>query len=182
MTKIAVLVGSLREGSYNKLLAKNLEQLAPEGVEFEHVDINLPLFNADLEADFPAVVQAMKQQIEAADGVLFVTAEYNRGVPGVLKNAMDWASRPYGSNSFKGKPAGITGASSGKIGTAVAQADLRHISAYLEMRPMGQPEVYFGPAGELFDETGVVVAGSQDFLRKYMEALTVWVRKEETVL
>jgi len=177
MTKIAVLVGSLREGSYNKLLAKNLEQLAPEGVEFDHVDINLPLFDADLEADLPQAVAVMKRQIETADGVLFVTPEYNRGVSGVLKNAIDWASRPDGRNSFKGKPAGIVGASSGRIGTAVAQAALRQTLLYLEMRPLGQPEVYFGPSGELFDEAGVVVAGSREFLQTYIVTLTAWIRK-----
>ncbi len=123
MTKIAVLVGSLRDGSMNKMLAKNLEALAPEGTEFEYADLNLPLFNEDIEPNFPQEAQAAKDVVERADGVLFVTPEYNRGVPGVLKNAIDWLSRPWGQNSFAGKPAGIVGATP----SAVVRLSLRRI-------------------------------------------------------
>ena len=177
MTKIAVLVGSLRAESFNRTLAKNLEELAPNGVEFEYVDMHLPLYNDDMLQDFPAVVQKGKEIIEAADGVLFVTPEYNRGVSGVLKNAIDWMSRPYGSNSFDGKPAGIVGVSSGQIGTAVAQSHLRGILVYLNMTVMGQPEVYF--SADKFDDEGVVVEGSQEYLVNYMAAFTDWVRSTE---
>ena len=182
MTKIAVLVGSLRTGSLNRTLASNLEELAPEGVEFVYADMNLPLYNDDLLHDFPAVVQKAKDIIESADGVLFVTPEYNRGVPGVLKNAIDWISRPYGANSFDGKPAGIVGVSSGQIGTAVAQSHVRGMLVYLNMTVLGQPEVYF--SADKFDENGKVVEGSRDYLVNYMAALDEWVRtmKPSTVV
>lgn len=157
MTKIAVFVGSLQKKSLNRMLAKNLEAAAPVGVEFSYVDIStLPLFNQDLEAEFPASAQAMKDIVEAADGVLFATPEYNRSIPGVLKNAIDWASRPWGSNSFAGKPAGIVGATVSPVGTAVAQADLRHILVYLNVKLLGQPEVYFATASQSFNEAGEV--------------------------
>lgn len=179
MTKIAVFVGSLQEGSFNKKLAKNLETLAPEGVEFNYVDINLPLFNQDLESDFPSEARAAKDIVEAADGVLFVTPEYNRGVPGVLKNAIDWTSRPWGDNSFAGKPAGIVGASPSPVGTAVAQADLRHIAAYLGTKLLGQPEVYLADAHEHFDEQGTIVEGSKESLKNYIDTFCTWVENEK---
>lgn len=179
MTKIAVLVGSLQEKSFNKLLAKNLESLAPEGVEFDYVDLNLPLFNQDLESDFPAEAQAGKDIIEAADGVLFVTPEYNRSIPGVLKNGIDWFSRPWGKSSFAGKPAGIVGASISPLGTAVAQADLRHIVVYLGVKLLGQPEVYVTNAHSVFDENGQVVEASRDHLKTYIDTLVKWIDSEE---
>lgn len=179
MTKIAVFVGSLQEKSFNKMLAKNLEAVAPEGVEFDYVDIStLPLFNQDLEAEFPTPAQAMKDIVEAADGVLFVTPEYNRSIPGVLKNAIDWASRPWGSNSFAGKPAGLVGATISPVGTAVAQADLRHIMVYLNVKLLGQPEVYFASAHGLFDENGIVIDEKKAELEAYMKAFTDWVIAE----
>lgn len=181
MTKIAVLVGSLREDSINKKLAKNLEKLAPEGVEFDYVDLNLPLFNQDLEGSFPAEAQAAKDTVEAADGVLFVTPEYNRSIPGVLKNAIDWISRPWGHNSLNGKPTGIVGASGGPVGTAVAQSDLRHIGGYLNVRLMGQPELYFGFATERFDENGDVIEESREFVQSYINAFATWVEQEKKV-
>ncbi|HET8884106.1 MAG TPA: NAD(P)H-dependent oxidoreductase [Candidatus Saccharimonadales bacterium] len=179
MAKIAVFVGSLQEGSFNKKLAKNLEILVPEGVEFNYVDINLPLFNQDLEADFPAAAQAAKDIVEAADGVLFVTPEYNRSIPGVLKNAIDWTSRPWGSNSFAGKPAGIVGASPSPVGTAVAQGDLRHIAAYLGTKLLGQPEVYLANAHEHFDEKGTIVDSSKELLQDYIDTFSAWVENEK---
>ena len=154
MTKIAVFVGSLREQSFNKSLAHSLEKLAPEGVKFEYVDINLPLFNQDLETNYPVEAKAVKDIVESSDAVLFVTPEYNRSISGVLKNAIDWASRPWGTNSFNGKPVGIVGASGGPIGTAVAQSDLRHIVAFLNTKLMGQPEVYIANADDVFNEAG----------------------------
>lgn len=180
MTKIAVFVGSLREDSINKKLAKNLEALAPEGVEFDYIDLNLPLFNQDLEADYPAAAQKVKEQVEAADGVLFVTPEYNRSVPGVLKNAIDWASRPWGTNSFAHKPTGIVGASGGPIGTAVAQSHLRGICGFLDVKFMSQPELYFN-ATNGFDEAGQVTGESRDYVKRYIDTFTDWVRKEENI-
>lgn len=172
MTTIAVFVGSLRDGSLNKKLAKNLEELAPEGTTFDYVDLNLPLYNSDDEAAFPESATAAKQKVEAADGVLIVTPEYNRSIPGVLKNAIDWASRPWGQNSFDAKPVALAGATIGPIGTAVAQSDLRHIAGYLNMRLVGQPELYFNFAGSKFDDDGKVLdehkAELQEFITKFV--------------
>lgn len=177
--KIAVFVGSLQESSYNKKLAKNLEALSPEGVEFEYVNIAMPLFNQDLEEGKPEIVTKAKQIVELADAVLFVTPEYNRSVPGVLKNAIDWVSRPYGFNSFKDKPAGIVGATINIAGTAAAQAELRNILSYLQMRIMGQPEVYIPSiTSEIFNESGTITDERWERnLRQYMEALTAFVRQ-----
>lgn len=174
MTKIAVLVGSLSEGSINKTLAKNLEALAPEGTEFVYADLDLPLFNYDLEADFPTKAKALKDLVESADGVLFATPEYNRSFSGVLKNAIDWASRPWGSNSFDGKPAGIVGASVGATGATQAQAALRNVAVYLNTKLLGQPELYIN-APATFDGNGDVVAESKDFLQGYVDAFVAHV-------
>jgi len=180
MAKIAVFVGSLQEKSLNKLLAKNLEALAPEGVEFNFTDISvLPLYNQDLEQDYPAEAQAVKDIVEAADGVLFVTPEYNRSIPGVLKNAIDWTSRPWGQNSFNAKPVGIVGATIGPVGTAVAQSDLRHIGGFLNVKLMGQPELYLANATNRFDESGVIVDDSRELLQGYIDAFATWVDKEK---
>lgn len=176
MTKIAVYVGSLRQDSINKKLAHALEELAPDGVTFEHVDINLPLFSEDLEAEYPAEAQKVKDIVASADGVLFVTPEYNRGLPGVLKNAIDWTSRPYGTSPLPGKPTGIVGASSGPIGTAAAQQQLRAILLYLDTHPLGQPEVYLN-GSVAFDENGDIVEGSRDFLKKYIDTFIAHVQK-----
>ena len=152
---IVAISGSLRKGSYNTMLVKELAELAPEDMTIKVVEIgNLPLYNQDDEATFPAVAQELKDKIEAADGVIIATPEYNRSIPGVLKNAIDWASRPYGKNSFAGKPVLVAGVSVGKIGTAVAQSHLKQIMVYLDTRVVGQPELYLGPATELFDEEG----------------------------
>ena len=179
MSTIAVLVGSLRKESLNHTLAKNLEELASEGTRFQYVDLRMPLFNQDMETEFPAEAQAAKDIIEAADGVLFITPEYNRSIPGVLKNAIDWLSRPWGKNSLAGKPAGIVGASISVVGTAVAQADLRHILVYLGVKLLGQPEVYFANAHELFDENGEVVETSRDFLKNYIDTFVAWTDQEK---
>jgi chromate reductase, NAD(P)H dehydrogenase (quinone) len=141
VTKIAVFVGSLRKDSINEQFAKELEKLLPEGVTFDYADINVPLYNTDLEADFPAGASALKKLAESADGVLFVTPEYNRSFPGVLKNAIDWASRPWGTNSFDGKPAAIAGVSA-SLATTQAQQQLRNVLIYLNTKLMGQPEAY----------------------------------------
>jgi NAD(P)H-dependent FMN reductase len=152
---IVALSGSLRKNSFNTALLHALQSLAPAGMNITIADIsNLPLYNQDDEAAFPAVAKALKDAIEAADGIIIATPEYNRSIPGVLKNAIDWASRPWGQNSFVGKPVLTAGVSVGKVGTAIAQSHLRQILTYLDMQVVGQPELYLGPASELFDTEG----------------------------
>lgn len=177
MTKIAVFVGSLREKSSNKALAKALEAARLEGMEFVYIDINLPLYSEDIEnVGFPKEVQKAKSMVEAADGVLFVTPEYNRGVPGVLKNAIDWVSRPYGDSSFKNKPVGIVGSSMGPVGTAVAQSGLRSTMLFQGAKVLGQPEVYLANAYEVFDEKGTVLSERwRKNIEQYMAAFSEWV-------
>lgn len=179
--KIAVLVGSLRADSLNKKLARTLEAVAPNGVEFDYVSIDMPLFNQELEANFPEAAQKAKDSVRAADGVLFVTPEYNRSIPGVLKNAIDWMSRPYGDSAFKGKPVGIVGAASGPTGTTVAQSDLRHVVAFLEMKLMGQPEVYLANAGTFeYDENDSITDERwRKNLETYMATFAAWVEAEK---
>lgn len=178
MTKLAVFVGSLRKSSSNKMLAEALKDSAPEGVEFEYINLRLPLYNEDVEtAGIPEEVQKAKKLVEAADGVLFVTPEYNRSVPGVLKNAIDWISRPYGQSSFAGKPVGIVGSSVGPVGTAVAQSDLRHIMLFQGAKIMGQPEVYVANAYEVFGDDGAVLSERwQKNFKQYIEAFIAWIK------
>lgn len=177
MTEIAVFVGSLRTDSLNKKLAKNLEKLAPKDVRFNYVDLNLPLYNNDLETKFPTEVKKLKTVIANSDGVLIVTPEYNRSVPGVLKNAIDWASRPYGDNSFDGKPLALAGATSGPIGTAVAQSDLRHIAGYLNMRLLGQPELYFNFADKKLDANSEVIDEYRGQLQQFIDGFVAYINK-----
>lgn len=177
MTNIAVLVGSLRDDSMNKKLARSLESLAPAGVSFNYVDLNLPLYNADNEMPYPQPAGKAKDIVQAADGVLIVTPEYNRSVPGVLKNTLDWISRPYGHNGFSGKPLAIAGASTGPIGTAVAQSDLRHIAGHLNMYLAGQPELYFGLAADKFGDDGLAKPEYHDQLRTFIEKFVAFINK-----
>lgn len=179
MANIAVFVGSLQKKSFNKMLAKNLEQLAPSGTTFEHIDVELPLYNQDLEADFPVKVQKMKDIVRAADGVLFVTPEYNRSIPGVLKNAIDWISRPYGMSAFNGKPGGVVSAGVNHVSGAIAQADLRHIAAFLNMKMMTQPELHIPNAHTQFDEEGNLAEENKRRAAEYITALATWVDKEK---
>ena len=154
---IIAISGSLRKDSYNTLLVKALAKLAPPEMQIEIVEIgNLPTYNQDDETAFPASAKNLKDKIEKADGIIIATPEYNRSIPGVLKNAIDWASRPWGQNSFARKPVLIAGVSVGKIGTAVAQSHLKQIMMYLEADVIGQPELYLGPAQEIFDDKGDV--------------------------
>ncbi len=169
MTTIAVFVGSLRKDSFNLKLAKSIERLAPEGTTFVYADMNLPLYNQDFDADFPAKALELKQVVANADGVLFVTPEYNRSFSGVIKNAIDWASRPWGQSAFAGKPAAIVGASVGALGTTQAQSQLRNVLLFLDMKVMGQPEVYFNAAAG-FDENGQLAQSSEGFIKKFGEA------------
>lgn len=170
---IIAISGSLRKGSYNTMLVKALAKLAPEGMHIELVEIgNLQLYNQDNEAAFPAAAQELKDKIEKADGVIIATPEYNRSVPGTLKNAIDWASRPYGQNSFAGKPVLIMGVTVGQLGTAIAQGHLRQMLTYLDMQIIGQPELYFGPAKEIFDKEGNIVNDStKELLAKALSIL-----------
>ncbi len=176
--KIAVVVGSLRRESFNRKLANAITKLAPAEFSFEPLDIaGLSLYNQDDDADQAASVVAMKTSIKASQGVLFVTAEYNRSIPGVLKNAIDHASRPYGQSAWNGKPAGVLGVSVGAIGTAVAQQHLRNVLAYLNMPTLGQPEAFIQAKEGLFDDAGNIGSGSQAFLQGWMDQYVAWVKK-----
>jgi chromate reductase len=181
MTKIAVIVGSLRKDSTNLKLAKALIALGKGKFEatISRID-DLPLFNEDLEKNYPEQATRLKNEITGANGVLFVTPEYNRSMPGVLKNAIDWASRPYGKNAFAGKPGAMVGTSPGAIGTAVAQHNLKGTLAYLDMTMMGQPEVYLQFKPDLIDADGNI--GNEDtkkFLQKFVDAFTGWVEHHQ---
>lgn len=149
--------GSLRKDSFNTKLVRAMQELAPAGMHITIADIaGFPLFSEDIEKDFPPVVRKLKDAIAAADGVVIATPEYNRSIPGPLKNAVDWLTRPYGDNSFAGKPMLVAGVSVGKIGTAIAQSHLKHTLVYLDAKVVGQPELYLGPASELFDAAGAL--------------------------
>lgn len=152
------IVGSLRKKSYNLSLMNAVKDMAPEGVSLEILDIGtVPLFNQDLETSaYPAEAQALKDKIKAADAVIIATPEYNRSVPGVLKNMIDWTSRPHGTSAWTGKHVATMGATGGAIGTAVAQGHLRQILTYLNTHIMGQPEFYLGGIAAKLDENGVL--------------------------
>jgi chromate reductase len=178
MLNIAVIVGSLRKDSTNLKLARAVIELGKGKFEGKLVNIgDLPLFNEDLEKDFPKQAQRMKDEIAAADGVLFVTPEYNRAMPGPLKNAIDWASRPYGKNSLAGKPGAMLGTSPGAIGTAVSQHNLKGTLSYLDVAMMGQPEVYLQFKQGLIDDNGNVTSDdTKKFLQKFVAAYAQWVK------
>lgn len=175
--KIAVVVGSLRKESYNLKTAKALIGLAPESLSFEILNIgNLPLFNEDLESTPPNEWTAFREQILAADGLLFLTPEYNRSVPGVLKNAIDVGSRPYGQNSWNGKPAAVVSVSIGNISGFGANHHLRQSLVYVNVPTMAQPEAYIGGAKALFDDNGKLTNDStKSFLNGFMAAFEKWV-------
>lgn len=175
---IAVIVGSLRRDSFNRKLANAIVKLAPPEFSFEQLRIDdLPLYNQDDDADQAEPVKRLKRQISAARGLLFVTAEYNRSLPGVLKNAIDHASRPYGQSAWAGKPAGVLGVSIGAIGTAVAQQHLRGILAYLDVPTLGQPEAFIQAKEGLFDSAGDIGQGSKAFLQGWMDRYVAWIKQ-----
>ena len=177
-TQIAAVVGSLRRESLNCKLADAVVKLAPPEFSFEHVPIGeLPLYNQDDDAKQPPSVQRLKERITAAHGLLFVTPEYNRALPGVLKNAIDHASRPYGQSAWAGKPAGVIGVSVGPIGTSLAQQHLRNVLSYLDVPALGQPEIFIQAKDGLFDEAGDIGAGSRKFLQNWMDRYVAWVKK-----
>jgi len=176
--QIAVIVGSLRKDSFNRSLATALAKLAPAEFSFTHLSIDdLPLYNQDDDGSPGEAVKRLKAGISAAQGVLFVTPEYNRSIPGVLKNAIDHASRPYGQSAWGGKPAGVLGVSVGAIGTALAQQHLRNILAYLDMPTLGQPEAFIQAKEGLFDAAGDIGPGSKAFLQSWMDRYVAWVKK-----
>ncbi|RYF39280.1 MAG: NADPH-dependent oxidoreductase [Comamonadaceae bacterium] len=175
---IAVIVGSLRRESVNRKLADGLTRLAPAGISFTQLQIgDLPLYNQDDDASPAESVQRLKKEIAAASGVLFVTPEYNRSIPGVLKNALDHASRPYGKSAWAGKPAGVIGASGGPIGTALAQQHLRNVLAYLDMPTLGQPEAFIQAKEGLFNPDGSIGEASVKFLQGWMDKYVAWVKQ-----
>ena len=175
---IAVIVGSLRRGSFNRTLANALVKLAPADFVFKQLAIgDLPLYNQDDDADQAAPVKRLKAEIAAAQGLLFVTAEYNRSIPGVLKNAIDHASRPYGQNAWAGKPAGVIGVSVGAIGTATAQQHLRNILAYLDVPVLAQPEAFIQAKDGLFDAGGELGQDRKVFLQNWMDKYVAWVKR-----
>ncbi|MGI4777240.1 MAG: NADPH-dependent FMN reductase [Janthinobacterium lividum] len=175
--KIAVVVGSLRKDSLNRKLALALAHLAPQDFTFEHIEIgDLPLYDQDDDGNQPASVKRIKTEIASAQGLLFVTPEYNRSVPGVLKNAIDHASRPYGQSVWSGKPAGVIGVSPGAIGTALAQQHLRNILAYLDVPTLGQPEAFIQNKEGLFDDEGHVSEASRQFLQTWVDKYVTWVK------
>jgi chromate reductase, NAD(P)H dehydrogenase (quinone) len=182
--RVGYMIGSLSAESINRALAKSLIRLAPKDLTFVEIPIrDLPLYNRDLDDNYPPAGRALKDAIAAVDAVLFVTPEYNRGAPGVLKNAIDWASRPHGTNSFTHKPSGVIGASPGKIGTAVAQQSLRSTLSFCYSPQMTAPEAYiqFTP-GLITDDGEVTEASTEQFLRDYMDAFGAFVTRVHAVL
>ncbi len=174
--KIAVSVGSLRKDSFNKKLADAVIKLAPPDLAFRHVQIsNLPLYNQDDDSNQADPVKLLKSEIRDSHGVLFVTPEYNRSIPGVLKNAIDHCSRPYGQNVWAGKPAGIIGISIGPGGTAMSQQHLRNVLAYLDMPTLCQPEVFLQVREGLFDDAGNIGTDRRQLLQGWMERYAEWV-------
>jgi chromate reductase len=175
---IAVIVGSLRRESLNRQLAHAIARLAPSDFFFKQVSIgDLPLYNQDEDGSQAPSVKRMKSDIASSKGVLFVTAEYNRSIPGVLKNALDHGSRPYGQSAWAGKPAGVIGVSVGAAGTALAQQHLRNVLAYLDMPTLGQPEAFIQSKEGLFDAAGNIGADSKAFLQTWMDRYVAWVRR-----
>jgi len=176
--QIAVVVGSLRKDSFNRIFGKALINLGPADFSFKFVEIgDLPLYNQDDDANPAEPVRRLKNEIKSAQGVLFVSPEYNRSISGVLKNALDQASRPYGQSAWVGKPAGILGVSVGAIGTALGQQHLRNILAYLDMPTLGQPEVFIQMKDGLIDESGNIGEESRVFVQSWMDHFVAWVRQ-----
>jgi chromate reductase, NAD(P)H dehydrogenase (quinone) len=182
--KVGYFVGSLSSTSINRVLSKALISVAPEDLEFTEIPIgDLPLYSPDHDADYPAEARALKDAIAASDAVLFVTPEYNRSIPGALKNAIDWASRPWGQNSFDHVPAAVIGASIGVIGTAVAQQSLRAVLAFCNARQMTAPEAYIHFTEEVFQDDGTITNSStEEFLRAYMAEYREHIQRVLTVL
>lgn len=172
------IAGSLRRDSYNRAALRAAQELTPEGARIDAFDIDgIPGFNQDDEAQAPAKVVELKQQVRNADAILFVTPEYNYSIPGVLKNAIDWASRPYGDSAWNGKPVAVMGASVGMLGSARAQYHLRQTFVFLNMHPVNQPEVMISSAGKRFDDQGNLTdETSRKLIRQLLEELVRWTK------
>ena len=182
--KVGYFVGSLSSTSINRTLSKALIRLAPADLEFTEIPIGgLPLYSPDYDADYPAEARELKRAIESSDAVLFVTPEYNRSIPGALKNAIDWASRPWGENSFDHLPTAAIGASVGVIGTALAQQSLRAVLAFCNARQMSAPEAYIHFTDEVFRDDGTIdKPDTEEFLRGYMAEFRDHIQRVLTVL
>lgn len=182
--KVGYFVGSLSSTSINRLLSKALIKLAPPTLAMSEISFRaLPLYSPDFDTDYPAVALTFKQSIAEADAILFVTPEYNRSIPGALKNAIDWASRPYGKNAFARKPTAVIGASPGSIGTAVGQQSLRAVLGFCNAPQMTSPEAYiqFKP-GLVTADGEVTVDSTRDFLRNFMSEFGLFIQRVTTVL
>jgi chromate reductase len=181
---VGYFVGSLARGSINRKLATALTRLAPPELKLREIPIGeLPLYSYDYDADYPPAGRALKEAIAAVDAVLFVTPEYNRSIPGALKNAIDWASRPWGTNSFARKPSAVIGASPGKIGTAVCQQHLRSILAFCNSPLMNAIEAYIEFTPNLITDDGKVTdASAEEFLRTYLQEFHGFITRVYTVL
>ncbi len=176
--KVAVLVGSLRKDSYNKRLMHAVEKLAPAGFRFKQVRIDdLPLYSQDFDLNYPPNALRLKQDIEEAHALLFITPEYNRSIPGVLKNAIDLASRPWNTNSFAGKPAAVIGTSVGSLGTALAQEHLRSILYFLNVPVLRKPEIYLHFHDEIITADGTIANDStRELMQRFVDAYIAWVK------
>jgi chromate reductase, NAD(P)H dehydrogenase (quinone) len=177
--KILGIAGSLRKASYNRSALRAAQLLAPEDAAVEIIELDdIPSFNEDTEREPPAKVIELKEKIRAADAILFVTPEYNYSIPGVLKNAIDWASRPYGDSAWDGKPVALMGASVGVLGTARAQYHLRQVFVFLNMHAINRPEVMIGNAAQRFDEQGNLTDEmTKDLIRQLLQNLVAWTRQ-----
>ena len=182
--KVGYFVGSLSSTSINRELSKALVRLAPEDLEFTEIAIgNLPLYSQDYDPAFPPEARALKEAIAESDAILIVTPEYNRSIPGALKNALDWASRPWGQNSLHQMPAAVVGASIGQIGTALAQQSLRGVLSFCNARQMTAPEAYIRYSPEIFPGEGEVADESTNaFLTDYMEQFRTYIVRVLTVI
>src|SRR6185369_10009664 len=182
--KVGYMIGSLAKNSINRKLARALVQLAPAEMSLSEIRFDtLPLYSYDYDADFPQQARAFKDAIAAVDALLFVTPEYNRSIPGALKNAIDWASRPWGENSFDHIPAAVIGASIGQIGTAMGQQSLRGVLSFCNARQMTSPEAYIQYSPDVFQEDGEVTDDStKEFLRAYMAEFRIYIGMVLTVL
>lgn len=176
--QVALIVGSLRRESFNQRLAGAVMRLAPSWIRFKAVEIgDLPLYNQDDDDKPSAPVLRLRADLRSSQGLLFVSPEYNRSIPGVLKNALDHGSRPSGQNAWAGKPAGLMGVSPGATGTAMAQQHLRNVLAALDVPAMGVPEVFLQAKEGLFDADGGLGAGSKAFMQSWMEHYLAWLKK-----
>ena len=182
--KVGYLVGSLSSTSINRKLSKALIKLAPSELDFMEIPIgNLPLYSSDFDSNYPMEGKALKDAIASCDAILFVTPEYNRAIPGALKNAIDWASRPWGTNSFARKPSAVIGTSPGSIGTAVAQQNLRSVLSFLNSPQMNAPEAYITFTPDMITDDGEVSkSDTKEFLRGFMEAFSIFISRVLTVL